>query len=442
MRIGEELGRRADLESMAKKYPDAPMEAIIQDDLLRCGVAFTESALRILEQYATKTYNLFTFDFQATEDVPDRAFIRVPDQLHYTGGIYALRGNVTADVHQNSKSGYVIDVIDEKLKLCGRENGLHVPIADVIDPYPVPKYREKAFDDGVKYSEIVDAVPGKSFSRLTPFRMCQYWAKKEQCKFCDINAAAKVQKNIGLRHSKTWTEDVDRVREVMEEIYLKEEWPVGKKPRSIMITGGSILTQVNGLNEDDFYLRYVEAIKDAIGNRWPLCLQTAPKPKEIAKRYKAAGVDVHETNLEVWDEGLFKVLCPGKEKHIGREQWIKLMIDEVDVFGEGNVTPCFVEGVEMCQPWGFKTIDEAIKSTAEGYEFLMSHGVIPRPNLWVASASSALKGNTVPPLEFFVRLGLTWYELWKKYTLPPPRRFNLVGPGREQAERGWVSMGY
>lgn len=438
----EQLSRRAEIELIAKKYPDVPIEAIIQDDLLRCGVAFTEAALLVLEPFATKTYNLFTFDLADTEDIPGRASIRVPDQLHYAGGIYELRGNVTADVHQNPKSGYVIDVIEGKLTLCGRENGTSIPIAQVIDPYPPPKYRTKTFEDGVKYGEVVDAVPGKSFTRIAPFRMCQYWGPKEECKFCDINEAAKVQKKIGLRSSKGWVEKVDRVAEVMKEIYLREEWPVGKKPRSIMITGGTILNKVDGLNEDDFYLRYVEAIKGAIGNRWPICLQTAPKPIEVAKRYKAAGVDVHEMNLEVWDERLFNILCPGKAEHVGRDRWIKMMIDEVEVFGEGNVTPCFVEGVEMCQPWGFKTVDEAVKSTAEGWEFLMSHGVVPRPNLWVLSPKSALKGNTLPPLEFYVRMDLTWYELWHKHTLPPVRRFNLMGPGREQAERGWLSMRY
>lgn len=441
MKNGEELCRRAELELMAKKYPDAPIEAIIQDDLLRLGVTFTEEALKMLEPYASKTYNLFTFDLDETEKIPDKAFLRVPDQLHFTGGMYGLRGNVTVDVHQNSQSGYVIHVMEENLKLCERENGQFIPIANVIDPYIVPKYRDKVFDDGIKYSEIIDAVPGKSFSRITPFRMCQYWSKGEQCKYCDINAAAKVQKTIGLRSSKNWVENIDHCREAVSEVYIREDWPVGKKPRSIMITGGTIVTRIDGLGEDDFYLRYVEAIKDAIGNRWPICLQTSPKTVEVAKRYKAAGVDVHETNLEVMDERLFNILCPGKAKNIGYKKWIKLMLDEVDVFGEGNVTPCFVQGVEMCQPWGFKTVDEAVKSSAEGYEFLMAHGVIPRPNIWVVSARSALKGNKLPPLEFFVRLDLIWYELWKKYTLPPPRRFNLVGPGREQAERGWVSMG-
>jgi hypothetical protein len=186
-----------------------------------------------------------------------------------------------------------------------------------------------------------------------------------------------------------------------------------------MISGGTTLTKVDGLNEYDFCLHYVDATKEAIGGRWPICLQTAQKPVEVAKRYKTAGVDAHETNLEVWDERLFNILCPGKAIHIGCDRWIKLMLDEVDVFGEGNITPCFVEGVEVCQPWGFKTIDKAVKSTAEGWDFLMSHGVIPRPNLWVGSPKSGLKGNVPPPPEFFVRMDLTWYELWHKYTLPP-----------------------
>ncbi len=436
------ITRREEIEKLARLIPDATFEAILQNDLLRTGVSFSSKALDYLEPFATKTYNLFTFDLQESEKVPGRASVRVPDQLHYTGGIYGLRGNVTADVHQNPDSTYHIDVIDGRLKLCEKENGNKVEIADVFDPYPVPNYRNKTFDDGVSYGQIVDAVPGKSFSRVTPFRMCQYWAKGDQCKYCDINEAGKVQKKLGLRSSQKWVEDADRVAEVMKEIYLREEWPTGKKPRSIMITGGTIITKVQGFTEDEFYLQYVEKIKDAIGSRWPVCLQSSPKPPAIAKKYKAAGVDVHETNLEVWDPELFETLCPGKAKHIGRDQWLKLMLDEVDVFGEGNITPCFVEGVEMCQPYGFKTISEAIKSSAEGYEYLMSHGVIPRPNLWVVSPRSALKGNLIPPLEFYVRLDLVWYELWQKYTLPPPRRFNLIGPGKEQSERGWLSMGY
>ena len=258
MKEAQQLVTRAELELMFMKFPDVPKETIIQDDLLRSGVAFTENALRVLEPYAGKTYNLFTFDLVETESLPGRASVRVPDQLHYTGGIYGLRGNVTADVHQNPESGYVVDVIEGRLTLCGRENDGHVPIAEILSPYPPAKYREKCFDDGVKYSEVVDAVPGKSFTRVTPFRMCQYWGGDEECKFCDINEAGKVQKMIGLRKAEKWTEKVEYVAEVLKEIYLREEWPIGKRPRSIMITGGTIKTKLEGHTEEEFNLRYVE----------------------------------------------------------------------------------------------------------------------------------------------------------------------------------------
>lgn len=429
---------------MFENYSYIPREAIVQIDVQRCGLDFTESALQILEPYATKTYNLFTFDRVSHEEVPSKAFVRIPDQIRFTGGIYGLRGIVkTSEVRINPNSNYVIDIIDEELKLCVKERGQHIPIAEVLNPHPVPKYMSKRFEDGTSYAAVVDAQPGKSFSRIVPFRMCQFWGYKEECKFCDINNAARAQTKMGRRpKGRSWVEKVDQVVEACQEIYLREKWSPSLRPRSIMITGGTILRKLDGLSEDDFYLRYVEAIKEAIGSRWPICLQTSPKPRKTAERYKEAGVDAHETNLEVWDERLFNIICPGKAKYFGREKWIKLMLDEVDVFGEGNVSPCFVAGVEMCQPWGFKTVDEAVKSTAEGYEFLMAHGVIPRPSLWVISAGSALKDNISPPLEYYVRSYWIWYELWKQYGLPPVRRFNLMGPGREQAERGWLSMGY
>ena len=245
---------------------------------------------------------------------------------------------------------------------------------------------------------------------------------------------------MGLRSKRPWVDKVEQVAQVAEEGFLHADWPLGKRARSVFITGGQILTKVDGLAEDDLYLRYVEAIRDKIGNRWPISLQTAPKTKEVAKRYREAGVTAHETNLEVWDKRLFNIICPGKTKHYGWDTWLKLMLDEVDIFGEGNVSSCFVEGVEMCQPWGFKTVDEAVKSSAEGFEYLMSHGVIPRPLEWAISGGSTLRDNVPPPLEYFVRINIAWYENWIKYRLPPVTRYNVAGEGREQCSRGWLRL--
>jgi hypothetical protein len=144
----------------------------------------------------------------------------------------------------------------------------------------------------------------------------------------------------------------------------------------------------------------------------------------------------------VWDKELFKRICPGKQKYYGWDDWVRLMCEEVDVFGEGDVSPCLVAGIEMSKPWGFATVDEAVASTREGFEYLMSRGVIPRPFHWVTEPGSYLaKENLVPPpLDYYIKVDIAWYETWRKYRLPPVRRFNVRGPGKEEAPRGWVSL--
>ncbi len=102
------------------------------------------------------------------------------------------------------------------------------------------------------------------------------------------------------------------------------------------------------------------------------------------------------------------------------------------VFGEGNVVAGFVAGVEMAQPWGFKEVDEAVKSTTNGMEYLMSHGVVPRPLSWGVEGHSALSGHPLLPLDYFLKIDMNWYELMCKYRLPSPCEAlyaRRMGPG-------------
>jgi hypothetical protein len=435
-----DLSRRKELEVMFQKFPDIPKEMVVQEDTYRLGFAFTEQALRALEPYANKQYVLFTYDRVKSERHSLHESDRVPFELFLTGGIYGLRGRTTVNTRINPSSPYIVDVIDGKVSLCERENGNRNLIALIGQPNPVPPLLSKCFEDGSRYGESIWIPTTREWVGFNLFRMCQYWGHKEECKFCDINSAARQQTKLGWRSKREWFEKVDHVAQIVEDAFLHEEWYQGKRPRSVFFTGGAILKKVNGLQEDDFYLRYVEAVRSKIGGRYPIYLQTAPKTKEIAKKYKDAGVTAHETNIEVWDEKLFNIICPGKAKYIGRDNWIKLMLDEVDVFGEGYVSPCMVAGLEMCQPWGFDSIDEAIKSVREGFEFMMSHGVLPRPLEWAIEEGSALKDNNPPPLEFFVRYMITWYESWIKYRLPPVPRYNSPGEWREECCRGWLRL--
>jgi len=154
-----------------------------------------------------------------------------------------------------------------------------------------------------------------------------------------------------------------------------------------------------------------------------------PKSKEVTKRFWEMGMDAQNPDLEVWDRKLFDILCPGKARMIGWDEWVRLTCEEVDILGEGAVNPNFVCGVEMCRPYGFKTLDEAVKSTSEGLEYFMAHGVVPRFVNWTREWGAGLKNQPPVPLEFFVRIVRAHYEIWRKYRLPAVLGYGPMGAG-------------
>lgn len=103
---------------------------------------------------------------------------------------------------------------------------------------------------------------------------------------------------------------VKDVAEVYETIFLREKEPIN---HSFLLTGGAVKTEIQGKDNVEFYAQYVREIKKRLGNRWDCHAQTTALTKEECVRLKDAGVDAHHGNIEVWDERLFKIICPARE---------------------------------------------------------------------------------------------------------------------------------
>lgn len=406
-----ETGRTlGELESYFKRYSDLPREVVLKHDLLRGGHWFTDAALQLCSDALVKSYRLFSYDLMPMKDMQRKEHRRIPEWFVMRGGPYGLRP-VTVQTTLDSKSPYVIDAVEGKAKLLldGHE------ICDVSFPKPL-KYYARKFDDGTAYHEII--AYGYF---VTVFRNCQYWGPDEECRFCDININARQ-----MKESKDFTFDppvkpVSTMVEVARSIEHDATEEVGFTPLiDYLITGGTILKTLHGKDEDSFYLQYASALKWG-GHRRHVYLQTNAKDKETLKRYRAAGVDGHHANMEVWDRKLFEWINPGKNRRVGWDRWVQSMVDAVDVFGETNVRPNFVCGVEMARPYGFSTVKEAVKSTSEGFDFMMRHGVFPRLNQWRREPGSNLVSQheqPAIPLEFYIELMGKYYETWKRYGLP------------------------
>jgi len=211
------------------------------------------------------------------------------------------------------------------------------------------------------------------------------------------------------------TPDRQDVIETVQEA-LKEEGRFSQ----FVVTGGA--NQHGDEPFDDEVNQYIYVLQ-AIGEnfstrRFPSqVISSAFSKKQLKRIYDETGILSYCPDIEVWNEKLFKWMCPGKEKFIGRDNWIKSMFDAVEIFGEGNVYTNFVAGCEMVQPQGFKTEDAALKSNLEGCEYLAKQGVAMMGLVWAPSPGTVIQKQKQPSLDYYVRLAKGLHDIRATYGL-------------------------
>src|SRR5204862_8209196 len=106
--------------------------AVLNEDLLRSGIAFADSALsdNLDGVVKPKSYFIFSFDQQPLAELGEAARRRPPEEIALTGGPHGLRRTIVS-VRVNPGSPYRLT--PEGLELDGHA------IADVEFP-PMPSY--------------------------------------------------------------------------------------------------------------------------------------------------------------------------------------------------------------------------------------------------------------------------------------------------------------
>jgi len=413
------------LEDLAARYPDVPREAVLKEDLLRTGIAFDPSALTDNEQgeVKPKSYFIFSFDHKPLRELGEAALRRPPEEIALTGGPFGLRRTIVS-VRVNPGSPYRVSRNDDDGTLALSLEGK--PFAAVEFP-PMPEYYRHRLANGKSVMEIAPTIQWGYLIYLTVLRLCQYFGAKEECQFCDINHNWRQHKQAGRPYT-----GVKPVDEVLEALAIIDAHDVSETSHAYTLTGGSITSEVDGLKEAEFYGRYARAIEEAFPGRWIGKVVAQALPADEARIFRDHGIQIYHPNYEVWDDRIFRLVSPGKQRYVGREEWHRRILDAREIFGARNVIPNFVAGVELARPYGFETIDEAIESTAEGLDWFMSRGVTPRFTTWCPEPATPL-GKANPegaPLEYHVRLLGVYRETLERYGHKPPPGYGPAGPGR------------
>ena len=207
---------------------------------------------------------------------------------------------------------------------------------------------------------------------------CALKDKGLDCKFCNINATKSRFADLQGIAWKTPRQIAETYAKAREEGY-----------ESITITGGFVPER----REVEYYIDVMESVLEVSGLtpeevRGMACVG-APQDLSVIDKYKEAGYTNIATNMEVWDEDMFRYICPGKIQFGGdHDHWVRALKHEVEVFGKGNVRSLFVGGLE--------TKERLI----EGIEELASFGVIVQPCIWKPCIGSALEGHRSPETQW------------------------------------------
>jgi hypothetical protein len=411
------------VEELMARFPRVPREAVLKEDLLKTGMAFDDATLtdNLEGEVKPKSYFIFSFDQKPLRELGEAARRRPPEELALTAGPYGLRRTIVS-VRVNPDSPYRVSRTEGgelRLSLEGRE------LADVGLP-PMPEYYRHPLANGKTVMETAPTIQWGYLIYLTVLRLCQYFGAKEECGFCDINHNWRQHKQEGRPYT-----GVKPVEDVLEALALIDRYDTERVSKAYTLTGGSVTSTVDGLRESDFYGRYAQAIEERFPNRWIGKVVAQALPRADVQRFRDYGIRIYHPNYEVWDERLFSLISPGKQRYVGRSEWHRRIFDAAEVFGSRYVIPNFVAGVEMARPFGFETVQQAIASTAEGLDHFMSRGITPRFTTWCPEPTTPL-GRDNPegaPLEYHIRLLETYRERLDHHGLKPPPGYGVAGAG-------------
>ncbi len=394
---------------------------MIKSDLLRLGLSFDPAALEEAAKFKEKSYFIFSFDMVPQKSLSHAEKHSAPEEFALTGGPLNLARTIVS-TRLNPSSPYTVRWTEEhQFRLFHQD--VELASVSLLDR---PNYYNRTLADGRPISDIAPTIEWGYLVYLTAFRLCQYWGEKEECQFCDINENYRQQKK-----ERSYT-PIKAIGDVLEALAIIDKCDTVKHSQAYTVTGGAVTRELEGMNEGQFYAQYARAIEERFPGRWISKAVVQALPLEEVKLLKNSGYQIYHPNYEVWDKALFEKLCPGKLRYVGRDEWIKRVVDASEVFGPENVIPNFVAGIEMSKPYGFTNVRAAIRSTSEGLDFFMSRGISPRFTVWCLEPNTALsKTNSEPaPLEYYAALLQVYRDTHAKHGLPILPGYGPSGVGK------------
>jgi len=330
----------------------------LKTELLINGIKSTPEALKNLgSKYKEQNHGLFGWDFE------DHANMVLPDD-------FALPDDTIVQFRRNSRSNYLIDLVNDQLILSnGKENLCQVKWL------PRPAFYNKKTTSNKEMVKI-GQIGGEDCLFFCYQNFCSHFSKNDQCFFCNLVSTSQT---YDLVLKKKATQDIGEVaKAAFSESNVKH----------ILLTGGCF----NHQKEIEVVTDIVRTISEYVGiNRVPGTILPSPaKNLDEIEKYYDSGINAIGFSMEIWDEMLYRAICPGKSKSFSHDEFVNSIRNAVEVFGEGNVYGVFVMGLEPRETF------------LDGVRVLTSLGANVVPFVWSPNPGSKLEGHRAPTSKWYL----------------------------------------
>ena len=231
---------------------------------------------------------------------------------------------------------------------------------------------------------------------------CVYAQNGQACQFCHCGGfTEQLARDGSPEPSFPTAQDVADVVAYA----LKSE----KLARYIQITGGSLTgpeAECHLVAEMLQAIHNIGGFKDIPSE--VSVFTSPPADPALVDQLFEAGADRVACGIEIWDEELAKLICPGKAQFGSRERLLRTLQHIADKYGQNKACSGFVVGLEP------------VESFLTGAEFLASRGIVPIVSIWMPHGRPVLGKSEAPGLDYYRRVRDGIAEIFYKYKIEPP----------------------
>ncbi|HZU67593.1 MAG TPA: radical SAM protein [Ktedonobacteraceae bacterium] len=369
--------------------------------LLSEGVSFDNE---FLEQFAR---DLERMEKRRAYDDSDEAALdrakRIPQELYI--------GDVIVAVNYKQHSPWKLIYDAGTYRLTGKDD------IDVEVTFPRrPHFFDCMTPTGIRCDRVANLYGGSSLAFFTP-ASCYYFNEGHECKFCSLKPNRSSQQIFVPTISPSLAASVLEIALETDADLLKQ----------IMLVGGNLSDYDRGFQR---HLRIAVALdkkQSLLGIAHPLQTHIATMPSNDFGLFAAfEGLNARVTmNLEVFDEHLFEVICPGKTQLYGRRRLLEALERAASVISGKRVHSILIAGLEPAE------------STIAGIRYLAEMGVTPIINVFHNDHGSQFEDHPRPSYDDLLEIACVLQKVYKEYELTPYWK----GCGRNaldyEAQQGW-----